>query len=155
MHQPQVAHEKFKTAKQAYDILLDDKQRSVYHKYGLDYCLNGPPQEPPPKPAQSAPPPRSAPRSRPRAPPRTSPPEIICLGCHRTFARHFSMLDHLGNGHCRSTKGLESDYILGRFYEGLVGGWRDSNGGSLVQGAQNLTMLSATCSSTWHCIRLA
>ena len=49
MHQPQVAHEMFKAVKQAYDILLDEKQRAIYNKHGLDYCLNGPPRDPPPE----------------------------------------------------------------------------------------------------------
>jgi len=35
------------------------------------------------------------------------------------------MLDHLENGHCNGSKGFGSDYILDRFYAGLIDGWRD------------------------------
>lgn len=38
------------------------------------------------------------------------------------------MIDHLENGHCRGTKGNQSERILDQFYAGLSGTWRDYSG---------------------------
>ena len=103
MHQPQVAHEMFKAVKQAYDILLDEKQRSMYNDFGLDYCLNGPPREPPSEPSQPPPPPSQT------APPQRPPqfPSCICWGCTRTFRLYSAMLQHLETGNCDRSVTLE------------------------------------------------